>query len=104
MISGFIPALVDALQDRTLRGHAREVYLWFYQNMDLVEFRPVKHSVIEVALGINSMSVARAVDRLLAAGYLDRGPRDGKLWLYRLYFSRSPRPEGAVVNTSPPEM
>lgn len=83
-----IPAFFSALQDREIRGHAREIYVWLNEHLDIVQYRPIKHSVIEQALAIEPTAVKRAIDRLVSAGYLDRGPRDGRIWTYRLFYSR----------------
>lgn len=87
-MASLIPAFVQALQDRDLRGHPRDVYIWCHEHLDTQDFRPVKHSVIESALQINSVSAGRAVRRLLDRGYLQRGDRAGRLWTYRLRYSR----------------
>lgn len=91
-----IPAFTTAMQDRALRGHPREVYIWLHQQLDVVEFRIVKHAAIVDALGLEDVSVKRAIDRLLACGYIARGEREGRLWTYRLIYSRPDRaPEPA---------
>lgn len=87
MTASVIPAFVTAMQDPALRGNAREVYMWFHQNLDVVDFRPVKHSVIEMGLQMKDSSVADAISRLLSNGYIKRGDRDGQLWTYRLVYS-----------------
>ena len=83
-----IPAFFSALQDHSIRGHAREVYVWLHEHLDVVQYRPVKHSAVEQALSIEHVAVKRSIDRLVDAGYLDRGPRDGRLWTYRLFYSK----------------
>lgn len=87
-----IPAFVAAMQDRTLRGNARDVYLWCHEHLDIVQFRPVKHSVIESALQMKDSSIADALQVLIDRGYLDRGERCDRLWTYRLYYSRNVLP------------
>jgi hypothetical protein len=83
-----IPAYTQALQDRGLRGNARDVYLWLCDRLDICDYRPIKHTVAEVDLGMNRVSVARAIQRLLDDGYVARGAREGRLWTYRLTYSR----------------
>lgn len=82
-----IPAYVTAMQDRSLRGHARDVYLWMHEHLDVVEYRAIKHVIVERDLGMEDTAVARSIHRLVAAGYLSRGTREGKLWTYRLVYS-----------------
>jgi predicted transcriptional regulator len=83
-----IPAFATALQDPVLRGHARDVYIWLHEHLDVVQFRPVKHIEIEQDLQVNSMAVGRSIDRLIECGYIDRGAREGRVWTYRLFYSR----------------
>lgn len=83
-----IPAFVAAMQDRALRGNARDVYLWCNEHLDVVQYRSVKHSVIESALHMKDSSVADALQVLIDRGYIDRGERMDRLWTYRLFYSR----------------
>lgn len=87
-VATMIPAFFSALQDKALRGNARDVYLWCHEHLDIVEYRPVKHAIIESALSIKDSSVADAVARLIERRYLDCGPRDGRVVTYRLFYSR----------------
>ena len=89
-MASVIPAFVSALQDRALRGAPRDVYIWLHERLDTVDYRPVKHSGIEAELRISSMAVARSFRQLLVRGYIARGPRAGKMWTYRLVYSRPP--------------
>jgi hypothetical protein len=96
------PAYLDAKQDRALRGSAYLVYLWFDEHLDTVEYRYVKHATIERDLEISDSSVAVAITLLIGRGYLERGPRDGRVASYRLFHSRSspkaiPHQTGVVV-------
>ena len=88
-----IPAFATAMQDRALRGHTREVYLWLNEHLDLLTYRPIKHSAIEADLRVEDSTVFRALQLLLERGYLDRGGREGRLWTYRLVYSNP----GAVL-------
>lgn len=99
-MASIIPAFADAMQDIALRGHAREVYIWLHEQLDVVTFRPVKHSAIENDLRMRGSAVGWAVNRLLERGYIERGKRDGKLMTYRLVYSR-PRPR-QPENDQPP--
>lgn len=85
---GVIPAFATAMQDRALRGNPREVYLWCHEHLDLVEYRAVKLSAVEVELGLRHSSVADCMVRLVQHGYLARGESDGRLATYRLLYSR----------------
>lgn len=76
------------MQDRALRGNPREVYVWFHEHLDLCEFRLVKQARIEIALGLSDASVSDAVKRIVSRGYLDLGPREGRVQSFRLLYSR----------------
>lgn len=85
-----VPSFVRAMQDRALRGHPREAYLWLYMRLDFVEYRPVKHAIVDRDLGIGDVAVKRAIDRLVECGYIARGDRvgsTGRLFTYRLTHS-----------------
>lgn len=84
-----IPAFVQAMQDPATRGHARELYVWLHQRLDVVDFRSVKHSVIDQDLRIGGVAIKRAMDRLVSLGYVARGRRDGRLFSYRLTYSKA---------------
>jgi hypothetical protein len=64
------------------------VYLWCHEHLDVMEYRPVKHSVIEVALSMKDSSIADAIVLLIERGYIERGERSDRLWTYRLLHSR----------------
>jgi hypothetical protein len=91
-MASVIPAFIAALQDRTLRGAARDVYIWLHEHLDVVDYRPVKHSGIETDLRISSVAIARSFRQLIRDGYIARGPKAGKIWTYRLVYSRPIRP------------
>ena len=86
-MASVIPAFMSAMQDPTLRGHPREVYIWLHENLDIREFREVKQSVIETDLGLRDSTVYRALTRLVERGYLDPGPIQGRIRSYRLFYS-----------------
>jgi hypothetical protein len=78
------PVFDIAMRDRALRGAARDVYVWMNDALTAGEFRAVKHTGIEAAIGISDTQVASAIAMLIASGYLERGLRDGRLSTYRL--------------------
>ncbi len=94
------PAFTSAMQDRALRGRTRDVYVWLNEQLDLVDFRAIKHSAIEADLQMRDSNVFRALDLLIERGYLKRGPRDGRLWTYRLVYSN---PGAAAPALLPPK-
>lgn len=94
-----LPAAVTAMQDRALRGHPRELYVWLYHRLDVVEYRPVKRLEIEIALGMAAITARRACAVLVETGYVARCRQD-RVWAYRLVHSnptREPRPATADV-------
>lgn len=88
-MASMIPAFAAAMQDRALRGNPREVYVWFHEHLDVVEFRVVKHAVIERELGLRDSSIADAIARLVERGYVQRQGLDRRLSSYRLFYSRA---------------
>lgn len=84
-----IPAFFEALQDKSLRGPPREVYLWLNQRLDVVEFRPVKVAEMESALDMTDSTAARALQRVVEAGYVESGQKIGRIRSFRLFYSRS---------------
>ena len=84
-----IPAFYDALTDRQLRGGPRELYFWLFQQLDVVEWRPMKLDVIVLGAHLNRQTVADGLRRLLECGYLRRRGPDRRR-LYRLVHSRAP--------------
>ncbi len=83
-----IPAFTSAIQDRALRGHAREVYFWCHEHLDVIEYRSVKHALVAADMEMKDLAVFRSIELLLKRGYLDRGPKEGRCWTYRLVYSR----------------
>jgi hypothetical protein len=93
LMASVIPAFATALQDHALRGNPKDVYVWCHEHLDTVDFRAVKVIEVEQDLQMNRVTVTRALDRLVEYGYLKRGPRDGRIWTYRLVYSRPRLPE-----------
>lgn len=86
------------MQDRALRGHPREIYLWLSERLDLVDFRPVKHAAIAYELKVSAMTVTTAMRLLITRGYIRSGERHGPRGerSYRLLYSVA-RPPGPRV-------
>ena len=82
-----IPAFAAAVRDRTLDRSAVQVYLWLYDRLDVLEFRAIKQSAIQVDLDLSEPTVRFAIERLVERGYLAVGPRDDRVKTYRLFHS-----------------
>lgn len=82
------PSIQEALRDPALAGSAREVYLLCVHHLDVARHRPLKAEGVAVALGLRKATVLRALERLTTLSYLERGPRDGNVWCYRIVWSR----------------
>jgi predicted transcriptional regulator len=78
------------MQDPALRGNPRELYVYFHERLDVLQYRAVKHSEIGSALRLEDSSVAKAIARLLDCGYIERGAKDGQVCTYRLIYSKLP--------------
>lgn len=87
-----IPACVTALQDHAIRGNPKEVYLWCHEHLDLVDYRAVKIIEVEQDMQMNKLTIIRALDQLVAHGYIARGERIDRVWTYRLIYSRPSLP------------
>lgn len=95
-MASLIPAFHTAMRDPALRGHPREVYVWLHEQLDVVEYRAVKHLALAEALAMKKQRVFDALTLLQSAGYLVRGERIDRLWTYRLVYSRPsevPKPD-----------
>lgn len=67
-----LPALVDAMQDPRLRGHAREIYAWLYfKRLNADTFTPVKLAAVEYAKRVNRRTAIDALRKLTRTGYIE---------------------------------
>lgn len=83
------PAFCQLANDPLLgHGSVAPVYLRLIRRLDYVEFRTVKATAVAHWLGRERHAVDKALRALCEAGYLDR-KRDGRMWVYRLFWSRS---------------
>lgn len=88
-VDDVIPAFHQLSQDAALRGTPAVLYQeWAHANLCVNEHRPVKLSAVAFAVGIGEAAISRALKRLTAHGYLERGLPDGRLQSYRLVYSR----------------
>ena len=104
--------LPKALHDAAVDGIARRlrgsdvcllVVLWGY--LDVYEYRELKQAAflarLRLAAGrrVDAANVRRAVRRLEQVGYVERGPKRGRINTYRLILApRVPAAQGAVEN------
>lgn len=81
-------SLSIAKADPRLRGAPLAVYVWALENLDTVDYRPVKILALCAALHIEKQTSVDALRRLCEAGYLAKGPRPhGEARHYRLFSS-----------------
>lgn len=73
-----------AAGDRRLNQHDLRVLVYVYGELDWLEYRSAKLSVVSLATSVNKADVSRAMARLVEFGYLVRGPNDGRLHTFRL--------------------
>jgi hypothetical protein len=95
-----IPALAELHLDPALVGLPTRVYLLLLNELDPVEFRPVKAWAVAQALPtargrhVRPQSVGRALKLLVKAGLLIAGPADhGGIRQYKIVYRR-PRAGG----------
>jgi DNA-binding MarR family transcriptional regulator len=80
-----IPSVVlTAALDRRLHGNDLSLYLFLCTQLDVMSYRPIKHSWLARRMGQKRQNVQRSLRTLLAYGYLERGPYSDKLATYRL--------------------
>lgn len=76
-----------AATDPRLRGAPLAVYVYLVPGLDDQAYQPVKIASLAHALGLKDRTAAWAVQRLVHAGYLERGPPGppgGRVHHYRL--------------------
>lgn len=80
----------DAIDDVRLRMPERKVYKAALRHLSYYEPRTLKVRAIARAVlnrngrPMNPSTIWRAIERLLALGYLERGPKDGRRRTYLL--------------------
>lgn len=83
-----IPNVVlTATLDRRVRGDDLKVYIFLYTQLDVLAYRPVKHSWLARRVTIARPNVVRALRRLLELGYVVQGRPEAGLNTYRLAMS-----------------
>ena len=81
-------SLSQAQSDPRLRGAPLAVYLWCLENLDPLDYRPVKILSLSTEMHLNKDTAIFALRRLCVAGYIAKGPRPhGAPRHYRLYAS-----------------
>lgn len=86
-----LPRLRDAADDLDLHGPPLAVYLRLIYDLDPTTFRPVKQFALARRLQMSTRTVRRALNLLVARGYIERGPSaPHETREYRLVYSRMP--------------
>jgi predicted transcriptional regulator len=83
-------AVLTAALDRRLRGDDLTLYLFLCTQLDVMQYRAVKHSWLSRRLVRRRTSVQRSLARLMTFGYVERGPYAEKLATYRLVANPPP--------------
>jgi hypothetical protein len=87
----YLPALRDLVKDAELTGSPTRVYLFLMEELDPVDYRPVKAWAVAQHLGMKEHTVGRALKLLVERGYLSkRWEGEGKavaIW-YRIVHVR----------------
>jgi len=94
-----IPALRTAAADPQIRGVPLAVYLYLVHELDPVSFKKVKVATVARAVHAKEISTAWAIRRLVAAGYLERGPQEERCGTYRLVWTV---PAAGRIGGAPP--
>ena len=91
------PAYLDAVHDLGLSGLPLGIYLRLYHGTPELQFRdalsptkwrPVKRAALAMALRVNEDSVRRAMNKLVALGYLERQNQQWGPRMYRIAHDR----------------
>lgn len=77
-------SLLDALEDRRLERRDLRVLGRALRELSYYEPRPFKNNAVARGLKLHRSDVSRARAKLLALGYLERGPDDGPRRTYIL--------------------
>jgi predicted ArsR family transcriptional regulator len=99
------PAFDEASRDPSLRGTPWAVYRHLVDELDTREFTDSKRLAMCSALGIGKTAALRALDLLVARGYLELDgvthTAPGQARRYRLNFRRRQHPHDAVDSRHP---
>lgn len=84
-----------AAADRRIRGAAVVVYFHLAEHLDDEIFTAKKTKVVARELHLEPPTAARALRRLVAEGYLERGQKIDRVWSYRLKWPEEMQTERA---------
>ena len=80
----FQDALEVIAKDRELRGEPRAVLDYLMSKLSFDNYIAVEQSVIASELVIHKANVSRSIKMLTEKGIIEKGPRLGKSWSYKL--------------------
>jgi hypothetical protein len=84
------PATIAALKDRRLKRRDLIVYAVALEHLSYYQPRPFKVRVVAKVLSVHFGDAGQSIRRLLHFGYLETGPKDGKMRTYLLRESADP--------------
>lgn len=80
----FQDALEVIAKDRDLRGEPRAVLDYLMSKLSFDNYIAVEQSIISTELVIHKSNVSRSIKMLNDKGIIEKGPRLGKSWSYKL--------------------
>jgi DNA-binding MarR family transcriptional regulator len=80
----FQDALLRIAQDRDLWGAPRAVLDMLMSRLDFENHILLRQSEVAEKLGMDKATVSRSIAKLEKAGYIERGPKIGRAYAYKL--------------------
>lgn len=73
-----------AAADERIRGAPFTVIVRLSETLDDQRFQQVGVASLARSVNLHDVTTAQALQRLVRCGYLERGPREDRMWTYRL--------------------
>jgi len=98
MGAAVIPSFQAAIEDRRLRPFDVRLLAYLQAELDLSDYRRVKHLPLARKLRVDIATIGRSLRRLTECGYVEEGPPDGRRRQFRLHYGI---PRGCIGATNP---
>ncbi len=80
----FSEAFKSLAKDRDLRGEPRSILDYLFSILSFENFIAIEQSHISKDLNIDKANVSKSIKILIDKGILEKGPKIGKTWSYKL--------------------
>lgn len=81
---GFQQAFIEIAKDKELCGEPRRVLDYLMGQMDFENFIAIEQKTIASELQMHKVNVSQAIKKLVLKGIVEKGPKLGKSWSYRM--------------------